>query len=497
MSTLEDFFSEKIQLPSPPAIALQILKAVRQEESSFADLAEIIRADPALTARILKVANSSLYGLPREISSLTQATSLLGTDTLKNIALSFVIVEGLNSVHQAGFNLELFWKRAISTAVAAESLSTAMGYRDQDLFISALLQDIGVLIMFLSDGVGFSQILDLKRINGQPLCAAEQQHFGFDHAQLGARLLQQWDFPAGIVEPIRSHHAPSRGEHQQAASILSIADKIGSIYHGNQSNRKSIEVQQELMAGSRLESSQITELIDGVGERSREIMELFSFDPGEMKPFSLLMQEANEELRQLNFSYEQVVLELKQAKQSAEQLAVDLKEANDKLRELAFRDDLTGLYNHRYFQEVLEKELQRCHRYDHPLALIMLDIDYFKQINDTYGHPVGDRVLKEVGQRMVELVRKVDIVARYGGEEFAIILPEIGSSGARVLAQRIRRGVEQYRTRIGQQEIAVTVSIGLAASDNCGAELGRAGLIAQSDQALYTAKRSGRNRVEG
>src|SRR5438093_12621019 len=112
-----------------------------------------------------------------------------------------------------------------------------------------------------------------------------------------------------------------------------------------------------------LDQPDVESLVDSVASKSIEILSLFEVDPGKMKPFSQILQEANDELSSLNLSYEMLVMELKQAKEKAEKLASDLKEANDRLREMVFRDSLTGLYNHRYFQELMDQELSRSQRY--------------------------------------------------------------------------------------------------------------------------------------
>ncbi len=498
MATIEDFFEEKIKLPSPPAIALKILEAVRKDENSFDELAQIISADPALTVRILKIANSSLYGFPNPVDSLSQATALIGTNTLKNIALSFVIVQDFQDAPQGSFDLTHFWRRAITAAVAAETLAEKTGQRDQDLFVTALLQDIGVLLLYLSDTPTYISLQDEKRVTGKTICHVEQQKFGFDHSEVGSHLLATWSLPETIHQPILYHHAESvDNSYKSPAKILQFADKIAAIYHGIHSNSKCVAVHKGLKKHYQLSEKQIDQLIDDVGVKAHEILDLFSIDPGDIKPFSLIMQEANEELGRLNFSYAQIVLELKQAKQSAEQLALELKMANDSLRELAFRDGLTGLYNHRYFQEILESELERAKRYGHPLSLLLIDIDFFKKVNDKFGHPAGDMVLQEVGNTLVKLVRRCDMVARYGGEEFAIILPETGLTSAKVLAQRVRRGIEQMRVCCGKETLAITISCGVASSeDDPENSLTRNTLVEQSDQALYRAKENGRNRVE-
>lgn len=496
MITLEEFLKEHVKLPSPKAIAVRILEAVRKDEDSFAELADIIKSDPALTARILKVANSPLYGRSDLITSPAQAIGVIGTQALKNIALSFVIFDHVRNASQGSFDLNLFWRRAITAAVAAETLARRLDFSGRDIFVTSLLQDFGVLVLFLSCGAAYTEVLDAKRISGKELHEEEMARFGFHHAEIGYRILKSWNLPPSICEPIRQHHLVRDEPHPDAADLLNLADRISSIYHGSQCNRRLMEVHARLEKAYGFTQEESADLIDVIGSRTLEVIELFSIPPGMMKPFSLIIQEANEELARLNYTYEQLVLELTQAKRNAEQLALELKHANASLRDLALRDGLTGLYNHKYFQDAMGAEVKKSQRYDHPLSLLMLDIDHFKDVNDTFGHPVGDQVLKEVSELLVKLVRHGDIVARYGGEEFAVILPETGTSGAKVLAHRLRRGIEQHRTYHDDTRIPVTVSIGLTCTETLGPDVSQDTLVALCDQALYMAKRNGRNRVE-
>ncbi len=184
---------------------------------------------------------------------------------------------------------------------------------------------------------------------------------------------------------------------------------------------------------------QIRTLIDDVAEKSLDILKIFEIDPGKMKPYTQMLQEANDELGKLNLSYEQLVLELKESKEKSERFADELRKANTRLEEMASRDGLTNLYNHRYFQEILGKEMARAKRYNTSLCLIMFDIDYFKEVNDSFGHPAGDEVLINLSRAISKAIRPSDIVARYGGEEFAVILPETSEKGLKVFAERLRR----------------------------------------------------------
>jgi len=215
-----------------------------------------------------------------------------------------------------------------------------------------------------------------------------------------------------------------------------------------------------------------------------------------MKPFSLLLQEANEELRRINLSYEQVVMQAKQARQKAEELAAELLQANVKLREMAFRDGLTGLYNYRYFQDLMDREVSRAMRYQLALSLMLFDIDHFKKVNDTYGHPAGDEVLRQLAGLVQETMRVTDIVVRYGGEEFAVILPSTDVAGCRVFATRLRRRVENMEIVVNGIPIRITISVGVAGYDPTQKQLDKSMLINNADSALYKAKHNGRNRVE-
>jgi diguanylate cyclase (GGDEF)-like protein len=167
----------------------------------------------------------------------------------------------------------------------------------------------------------------------------------------------------------------------------------------------------------------------------------------------------------------------------------DLADANLRLQSLATTDGLTGLKNHREFQESLAREHDRAARHRTALSLLMLDVDHFKQFNDQFGHPEGDRVLKQVAQILTVESRSDALVARYGGEEFALILPNCGREGAAGAAERVRRAVEREPWDLRP----ITVSLGTATMD--GSSLDCAALIALADAGMYRAKVNGRNQV--
>jgi diguanylate cyclase (GGDEF)-like protein len=162
----------------------------------------------------------------------------------------------------------------------------------------------------------------------------------------------------------------------------------------------------------------------------------------------------------------------------------------------AVTDELTGLANVRAFTSILDRELERGRRYETPLGLVLLDLDDFKLVNDTYGHQQGDEVLAQVAGVLRDLSRDLDAPARYGGEEMAVVLPQTDAEGAMLLAERMREAVERLhvpRVR-GGGTLSVTASFGVASVPDSAAD--RESLIAAADAALYRAKRGGKNRVD-
>jgi len=176
----------------------------------------------------------------------------------------------------------------------------------------------------------------------------------------------------------------------------------------------------------------------------------------------------------------------------------ELMKRNLVLEQMAITDSLTELYNKGYILRRLESELIRSARYSEPLSLIMIDIDYFKKINDSLGHITGDNILKKLSQILVKSVRDVDIAARYGGEEFIIVCPNTSVSGAAILAERIRENVQNAIFHSGSIDIKTTISLGvssLSPSSLASGEINASKLIEKADLALYKAKSAGRNKV--
>lgn len=503
MQTNEDYqriqqlIENELNFPSPPAIAVKILNAVQEDDAALVELGEIISTDPALTAKMLQAANSSLFACNGEITSINRAMSVLGTNIIKNIALSFVIAAELNENGNTGFDYDDFWKRSVTAAISAELLSKTVQFKNDDIFVTALLQDIGMLVIAMTKGDEYNRLLKESRTLDANLIHLEKDLYGFDHQQVGYALLLNWRIPESISEPILYHHQPENApeNYRKSDELLNFGQQLAAIYNESQTSEKARLLQKKLTEHFDIDASQAAALLDDVATRSCEILKTFELDPGAIKPYSVLLQEANTELGKLSLSNGQMILEMREAKEKAEKLAQELQDANTRLKELVYRDGLTGLYNHRYFQESLGNELARATRYHSSVSLILFDIDFFKKVNDTYGHPAGDLVLMNLASAVTNAVRPCDIVARYGGEEFAVILPETSAAGVRVFAARLRRCVEGIATLVDGQLIYVTVSAGATTFNKESSKITKNILIETADRGLYISKNNGRNQV--
>lgn len=469
IETIENIVRQRLELPTPPNVVFRLLEVVKDDERSFKEIGDIVTKDPSLTARMMKVANSSIFGLSGKIRTIEGALTVLGINVIRNIALSFVIMDCVKVPSAGPFDIGYFWKRAITSAVAAETIASHIHFQNEDTFLCGLLKDIGVLVMFRQMEKEYQQVL----------------------------LLKDWGLPESIYLPIFHHHSSSLPASSvgRLVGILQVADLLSALYHGAAGTRDLDAAKDILEKRYGLARPVVKKMIDSMAEKTMEILTYFDIDPGEMKPLSQLLQEANNELGKHALTYEQMLGELKQSQEDSRQFINNLLETNKELRKLAYRDELTGLYNHRFFLSEIDKELERAKRYGHPLSLTFFDIDFFKNINDTYGHLVGDVVLRSIATKVSSCMRSCDIVVRYGGDEFAIIMPETDRAGLESLCERLRQEVEAMDIPLNGNILGVTISVGGACFGGGDGAVTRFSMLSIADQAIYQSKKSGRNTV--
>jgi len=482
--TIESVILCSDNLPTLPGVALKILEAFQKHEPDIQQIGDILSTDPPLTAKILKLVNSSSYGLPTKITSVHHAIKLLGIKAVKNLALSFALINTFQSYKCESIDYKRFWKNSLVGATAAKLIAEKLepGWSD-DAFFLGLLQDIGVLILGHCMPRQYALVLNEVGQNAHIYPQSETRVFGFDHQQIGEYLTKSWELPNTFYLPIGYHHNPDELPSVQA-SILSLTRilHLSSLFIVlvNDNNRAmSLWTLKEAVNNFGFSSHvNIDQVCDEINKQTQEVFPIFDLEVGKDKYIQII---------------ETARLEL--SKLSVEMIHhfVEQKKEMEALKKQVVRDSMTQLYNHHHFRQLLQSELARAERYNRPLSLIFADIDRFKSINDTFGHLAGDRVIKALASKLKMETRESDHVARYGGEEFAVILPETDIKDAKLIAERLRTEIDSMQITYEDKSISPKMSFGITGlSDNKKASVNE--LISQADNALYRAKAQGRNR---
>ncbi len=627
MSISDDSKFEELKatglLPSPKGVALAVMQLAQDEDATIADIARTIKADPALSGRMVKAANTAQFRGRRPVASVPDAIVVLGIKTVRQLSLGFSLVSDYRDGKCSAFDYDHFWSRSLIKALAMQGIASRLQSTDpEETFLIALLSDIGCLALATVYPQEYAEVL-IAHDGGVPaqLIRLEQQQFATDHKELTAALMSDWGLPKVLIEPTlyqddpgrsqvpvgsRGHvlaqalhlsgfiaemclaEEPSRRARMpdlmvlatrigiDAESITTIADQtvrdwqewgqllavpsrtmrpftaLNKTEAGSGSDapatseplrvlvvdddhatrllldkllgnagyrvfsagdgKQGLEVAMEcrphmilvdwLMPGmdglqfcQALRNSKIGRgvyvlMLTGVEEESR-MLEAFeagvdNYVSKPVNPKLLLAQlRAGERVANLQTEAESESEEIRR-------LAAGLAKNNRRLQEAALIDSLTGIPNRRYAMDRIHQEWSAAERSMRPLSCMLIDVDHFKRINDTYGHDAGDMVLRRVSEVLKSTARNQDVICRIGGEEFLVVCPDSDGSAAMQCAERLRQAVGGARIPIGNVSLQVTISIGVAAMDRSMAS--PESMIKAADQAVYAAKHAGRNR---
>jgi len=488
-------------LPTLSTVASKLVSISSREETTMADIASLVAMDISLSTKVLKVVNSAFYNFPQQVSTIQQAVSILGTNAVRSLVLSFSFLSIEATNRKDTFHYRKFWEKSLAAGVSARLIMEKLKQKElEEGFIAGLLQNVGELILARAFPNEYGQVLLQSEENDNSRMALERDLIGADHCHIGAEVFKHWGFPEILWVPLCYHHDPRAftgkdNKQQLFCKVVFLSGLLSDIFYSKKP--------QDLIKSFRLRAKALVHLsekdVDDIYERVHIEVEkaasYFGLEIDNTKSIAEILQRANVELSVLNLSYEQVNRELVEAKIGLENLAKELEEKNRVLQQLVNIDGLTEVYNHRYFQEILSKELSRAVRNERPLCLILADIDHFKKFNDTFGHQVGDHILKQFCQVVKDDLREHDLLARYGGEEFALILPETDLEQGMLVADRIRAKVAEHSFEDEDQSYRVTVSMGISALQPGGEAIKKSQLIGEADEALLSAKKKGRNQV--
>ena len=488
--------SHKIsRLPSLPTIAVEILRVFSDPDAPIQKVAELVQADPAIASKLLKAANSSRFGLRREVADVRQAITLLGKAKITPIVLSFSLAtESLESPEHVQYFKSL-WLRSFVQASAAEVLGMNFGPAvASECFTVNLLAGIGQLGILKQDSDNYVECLKLSEEGVRTLAEIEVQTYGKTNVGIAAEMMEKAGLPERCIAAVSALEQGADidfadDEVERLADVTRTAHALAR-YVCDSDHGVALVVLQETLGELNGISVSAEELATAVNERVSESAALFDIDPNQLPDPEDLLEDAMEQLADFTER-------LHDNESVPDELLVEngrLKLQVESLVRQTATDALTGVANRAFFDRRLKELCQQCLRRKVPFGVAVVDIDHFKSVNDTYGHQAGDHILQQVAQSLERATRKNETLARYGGEEFAVLLEDVNPEGMEIMGERLRTVVEGLAIEFEGTSIPVTVSIGIACDlptdDDAGEKI-----FASADAELYKAKESGRNRV--
>jgi two-component system, cell cycle response regulator len=472
-------------LPSLPSIAMQVLDLAQKADVDIAEIARIISKDPALSGKILRTVNSSFYGRSQHVSTISHALVILGLQSVKTLVLGFSLVTNLTKNKAKGFKHITYWRRSVYSATAARAIAAKVNIvQQEEAFLSALLQDIGMLVLDQVVGDQYGEINNNVKAHVD-LAAAEEQVLGMTHAEVAGVIAEQWKLPPLLSTPIAQHHTPQNVKDpalKKIAEVVELSGRCADVFVDAEAAPAIAAVRASCRERYKLSEADTDALLDDIGKKTKEVASLFEINIGSAVEYEAVLKKANEALVEITLQ--------------SQMQATNLQQQNQELKIAAVTDGLTGLANRKRFDDFLNEQFATANKMQKTLSLLMIDIDKFKSVNDKFGHPAGDAVIRAIGKLLKTAARKQDLASRYGGEEMALILPGTNRAVASAIAETIRKAIAAKPVQHEAMAIPVTASIGVACFEPGTPIMQAAHLIKAADLALYNAKHSGRNCVK-
>jgi len=477
--------------PSPPPVAMKVIELAQNPEIDLATVADTISTDPAIAAKVMRIANSALYARRRQSSNLRQALIVLGLNATLTLALSFTLVATLRRDPPKGFDFDAYWRRAILAGTWGKLLATEFGRRDaEEVFLAALLQDLGMLAIDKVAPEVYEGIAPFQLEHGR-VAQHEKTHLDTDHRLIGTWMLGEWNMPAHIVRAVQHSHDLSAGgvdaEQRGFVRAVAMSGELSDVWIANRNEvgirRAGVDAHRHLG----ILPNRLADMFDVIREQLPVAESIFEMDLFDGETLREMTDTAREILMIRN-------LKALSAAQGLEDEKNRLESEHRELKEEASRDGLTGVYNRRSFEERIAQEFEAAGRHEWPLSVIFVDLDRFKHVNDSHGHQAGDAMLKAVADLLLGAVRDSDIVARYGGDEFVLLLPGVDADDTAHVASRLVAEARGATAESAGERVSITLSLGTATHDAQNRFDDPAALLAAADEALYHSKRNGRDR---
>ncbi|MDX2115386.1 MAG: diguanylate cyclase [Planctomycetota bacterium] len=475
MEAFVERLSSAAALPSFPPVARKAVTCADSDEAAILEFCDWTALDPAIACALLRF--DAARKAERSVGAATtrEAVMRIGPRAARVVALSALLVADEHAEPGQAPPLAGVWRRAVARAVLARRIAQATEpRRATEAYAAGALAECARVALWRVDPDAARKLASLDALPCDERRRGERGILNAPVLKLSGALLRAWKAPRRLWAALAAAGGANVEGNGLASFVSSAESALPSMLGRDLSiPDPPVEFPANASEGWGAVFSRARAEFDALWTRLHE-------------------EDCTPDLHRDTLSRaRQNLTDLSLATQLENRL---LKTRQEELLRRVTTDALTGVKNRLAFDERLEEEFERAHRAGKPMALLLCDLDGFKPFNDRFGHLAGDQMLRTAAQAMAHAARRIDLVARYGGEEFAIIAPHCGHDGARSLAERVRRAVEETIVEWRGQSLRVTVSIGGAVTR--GDRPGRSAMefIAAADRMLYTAKAAGRNR---
>jgi diguanylate cyclase (GGDEF)-like protein len=490
-SEIEAHLRLSVNFPSPPGVATHIIELAQDPEIEMGKVAKALSMDSALSTKVLRIANSPLYAQRRKSENLRQALVVLGLNATLTLALSFSLVKSLRGGKSNGLNYKFYWRRALLAATAARALGDAMRQSlAEEIFLAALLQDVGMLALDQAMPDLYRDGEKLQRDHAA-LAEHEKKRLQVDHAHVGGWLMRNWHLPERLYRAIEHSHQLDMTPSTESARIfdrcVALSGPVADLFLLEPEQRPFAETALCAERSLGLDKMAFGQVLGTIGAMIPETEAIFDAELLSKQHPELILEQAREVLMLRSLHALREINTLRASTDAAAAPGLELEEETR-------RDPLTGVYNRAYLEQFLAREFENSTRHKWPLSVAFVDLDNFKQINESFGQQAGDRVLQATARILRGNTRETDLIARHGGEEFVVVLPATDAETAHSICERIVMAFRNTGHVVGSHHAKVTVSVGCATHGNQIQFANYTDFVKAADQALYTAKTRGRNR---
>ena len=489
---LEKQIKTFVNFPTPPGVASHIIELAQDPDIEMGRVAKAVSMDPALTTKILRIANSPLYAQRRKSENLRQALVVLGLNATLTLALSFTLVRSLRGTKPNGIDFPFYWRRAMIAAIAARALGEARRLPlGEELFLAGLLQDVAMLALDQAMPDLYRNSVKVQH-DHHALAEFECKRVKADHAEIGGALMAGWNLPERLHCAISNSHKIEQDRTEDQAELfnrcVALSGLLADLFVLPSEQRAFAETAQRVERSLGMDKHEFGQVLATVSGLIPDTEAIFETDlRGGVNP-EVILEQARDILMIRNL---QALRDVNSLKAVATKLASHTHELEEEIP----RDALTGVYSRAFLDAYLLREFDNATRHVWPLSIAFADLDNFKRVNDNHGHQAGDKILQATARILKSNTRESDVVARYGGEEFVIAFPATDAETARSICERIVSAFQHARHDLGAAKAVVTISVGYATHSVQTAFANAQDFIRAADQALYTAKLQGRNRT--